>query len=63
MRYHGDDGARAEVLDESREEGLSLEVVIVLSGELGRGLHELQGDKLEALEKCYDCYKSTNGYT
>jgi len=48
---HGDDGARREVLDESGEEGLSLEVVVVLSGELGGGLDQLEGNELESLAR------------
>lgn len=53
---HGDNGARGHVLDQTREEGLALEVGVVLGKPKGTYLlevvltsvHELHGHKLEA---------------
>jgi len=50
LPHHGNHGARGEVLDKTREEGLRLEVIVVLRRELSSRLHQLQGHELEALE-------------
>ena len=45
---HGDNGAGSHVLDQTREEGLALEVLVVLLEVLLAGVHELHGHELEA---------------
>ncbi len=44
----GQDGTRGHVLEEAGEEGLGLEVLVVLTEESLLGLGELDGNKLEA---------------
>lgn len=45
---HGDDRARGEVVNETLEEGLGLEVGVVAGGLLLRRLEHLHADELEA---------------
>lgn len=45
---HGNNGAGAHVLDETRVEGLALEVLVVLLEVLLRGVDHLEGDELVA---------------
>jgi len=45
---HSDDGARSHVLDQTREERLVLQVLVVLLEVLGGGVNELEGDELES---------------
>jgi len=46
---HGNDGSGREVLDESGEEGASLQIIVVLSGEGFSGDDDLNGNELVSL--------------
>ena len=47
--HHRDDGTRAKVLDQLGEEGLGLQVIVVLSGKLFGRHNSLDSDQLVAL--------------
>lgn len=55
-RYHGNHWAGTEEVSQSVEEGATLEIVIVLLGEILRGVHQLDGHQLVTLllESCND---------
>lgn len=48
LPHHGNDGARGHVLDQTGEEGLALEVGVVLLEVVLTGVHELHGHELVA---------------
>jgi hypothetical protein len=47
--YHCNDSSRGEVLNKTREEGTSLQIIVVLGGELGGGNDDFDSDQLESL--------------